>query len=133
VNAVRGATNRAKVLREQATKKLKSEQVKMTTLEETTPKASSQTQQHGRSGLTVMVLGLLRRKDLVPPKSESERASISSVSCRFRPINDLESLEGTTTTSSSANSDADRSIKGLSIRQVLERHDRQDENHHHQS
>ena len=128
---MRGADNRAKILREQATKMAKSQQVKVLI----PPEPVKQTSPQGK-GISVMVLSLLRRKQpeakLTTGKSgPTPITKPTSVGGSIRlpngksvkPISDSE-IVSVNVPSFELNG---KSIRALSIRDVLEGQEKQEQ------
>lgn len=115
--AVRGANSRAKFLKDLATKKAKESHQFKDPVEDTT-KGSQQ-----NKGLSLLKLGLLRRKHLAVKNTDEKGAPLSSkpslITGLFRPL-DLENKPPYSGLIPASFED-EKSIKGLSIRQVLER------------
>lgn len=127
---MRGADNRAKLLREQATKK--AEQVRVYP-----PGPVKQTSHRGK-GISVMVLSLLRRKqpDVKPTAGKSGSMPRRNPTFAAGPNRSLDGKNTKTPSNSevvSVNVSSfelnGKSIKALSIRDVLERQEKQEQRH----
>lgn len=117
--AIRGANYRVKLLQEQAAMKVaKLEQLKLVSLNDRANCSS-----HQSKGMTLMKRGLLMRKHLEVKNTAENMPSVNnnpSISSRSESIIDLENKPPEITSIS----EAVRSIKELSIQQILKRHDK---------
>lgn len=119
--AIRGANHRVKLLQEQAAMKVaKLEQLKLVSLDDSRANSSS----HQSKGMTLMKRGLLMRKHLEVKNTTAENmpsvTNCPSISSRSESVIDLENKPPEITSIS----EAVRSIKELSIQQILKRHDK---------
>ena len=110
-NAVRGADTRAKILREQATKKAKAERTRVQLPPEPVKPQSK--------GISVMVLSLLRGKQQQPPSGNRTRATKPGA------VHGKSVKPGLSVNYVSSFELKGKSIKALSIRDVLESQEKQ--------
>lgn len=128
---MRGADSRARILREQATKKAKSEQGRVLV-----PGPAKDPSPQGKGkGISVMVLSLLRRRHIevkhaIAGKSGSmPTPKPTVVGGSDRPLNGKLQPPSSAVSVVSSFEFNGKSIKALSIRDVLERQERQDQRH----